>query len=283
MQFQTVPSSSIVVQVTALILFFGVPLILAIWWKIRKKEPILSILSGAAIFFLFALILEKPILTLVIVPDNALSRFIKATPLLYALVLGLFPGIFEETGRLVAFKFLLGKQKNRETAISYGLGHGGIEVILIAGMTYVNNLIYTVMINTGTFGSMVEQVKQVAPDQVETFMNLPEGLAALSFGTLALSVLERVVAMIFHIGCSILVFYACRDKKRFWLYPLAILLHTIMDGVIGLYSVGIWKTSVEGLEAAFALIAIPVFLGAYFLLYAKDRTPEPVAEDTEAE
>ena len=45
--------------------------------------------------------------------------------------------------------------------------------------------------------------------------------------------LSRVFAFSFHVGASIIVFYAARDKK-FWLYPLAILLHTVMDTVAAL-------------------------------------------------
>ena len=69
--------------------------------------------------------------------DHAVSRFLNANPVLLALVAGLFPGLFEETGRLVAFNTVLKKRKNRETSISYGIGHGGFEVILILGITYI--------------------------------------------------------------------------------------------------------------------------------------------------
>jgi hypothetical protein len=82
-------------------------------------------------------------------PEHAVSRFLSANPVLLALVAGLFPGVFEETGRLVAFKTVLRKRRNRETSISYGIGHGGFEVILILGLTYIQYIAYAVMINTG--------------------------------------------------------------------------------------------------------------------------------------
>ena len=75
--------------------------------------------------------LEKPIQNVLAFPtamglsDHAVSRFLNANPVLLALVAGLFPGLFEETGRLVAFKTVLKKRKNRETSISYGTGTGG--------------------------------------------------------------------------------------------------------------------------------------------------------------
>ncbi len=105
----------------------------ALIWKRKKKEPVISILIGAAAFLLFALILEKPIQNVLVfpttmgLPQHAVSRFLNANPVLLALAAGLFPGVFEEIGRLIAFKTVLRKRRNRETSISYGIGHGGFE------------------------------------------------------------------------------------------------------------------------------------------------------------
>ena len=136
-----VGTASFIWLITGAVLWIALPLLLAILWKIRKKEPFISILTGAAAFLLFAVILEKPIQNVLAfpsamgLPEHAVSRFLNAHPVLLALVAGLFPGVFEETGRLIAFKTVLKKRRNRETAISYGIGHGGFEVILILGLT----------------------------------------------------------------------------------------------------------------------------------------------------
>lgn len=39
-------------------------------------------------------------------------------------------------------------------------------------------------------------------------------LTSYSFGTLAAGVIDRVFAVLYHTGASILVFYACRDKQE---------------------------------------------------------------------
>ena len=76
----------------------------------------------------------------------------------------------------------------------------------------------------------------------------------------------------FHIGASMLVFYAVKDKKRFWLYPLAILIHTLIDFLAGLSFVGLWNPPVWVLEAIVAAAGMAVFFGAYFLLYRRDKS-----------
>ena len=282
MEFAKVGSTQMGLLMAGALMFVIVPLIIAIVWTVKKKEKFTSILTGAACFILFALILEKPLQNILVFPtlmglgDHAAAGFINARPVLWALILGLFPGVFEETGRLVAFKTVLKNRKNRETGISYGIGHGGIEVILTMGITYITYIAYAAMINSGIFGNMIAQVAAQAPEQEANGYALAAQLAAFSAGDMVIGVAERIFAVMFHTGASILVFYACRDKKKFWLYPLAILLHTVMDSVAGLQMAGVIALSPVMLEVFVAVFGSAVFFGAYFLLYKKDAGKEQV-------
>lgn len=253
-----------------------ITLAIVLVWKIKKKEPFTTILVGAATFVLFALILEKTIQNALVfpttmgLPDHAASQFINARPVLWALVLGLFPGVFEETGRFIAFKTVLKNRRNRETSISYGIGHGGIEVILTLTATYITYIAYGIMINSGSFQTLIDQVASQAPDQVSAMQALADQLAAISFADIGVGLFERVFAFLFHVGASILVFYAARDKGRLWLYPLAILLHTALDSLAGLNMAKVVQLSAPELEAIVVALGLLTFLGAYVLLYKKD-------------
>ena len=254
-----------------------IPIAIALIWKFKKKERFTTILIGVASFVLFAMIIEKLIQNVLIfptqmmLPDHAVSRFINARPLLWALVVALFPGVFEETGRLIAFKTVLRKRKNRETSISYGIGHGCGEAMILLGITYIEYIVFAVMINLGTFQTVIDQATAQAPDQINTVYALAGQIASFSMASLGVALFERVFAVLFHIGASILVFYACKDKKKIWLYPLAIILHTAMDFIAALTLTGIWTPSTWLLEAIVAVFGILVFCGAYFLLYRKDK------------
>ena len=269
--------SSFVWLIVGAVLWITLPVAIALIWKVKKKEPVTSILIGAAAFMLFALILEKPIQNVLAfptamgLPEHAVSRFLSANPVLLALVAGLFPGLFEETGRLVAFKTVLRKRRNRETSISYGIGHGGFEVILILGLTYIQYIAYAVMINTGTFGMIVDQVAAQAPEQLGSVETIVSLLTGFSFADLGITFVERVFAVLFHIGASILVFYACKDRKKFWLYPLAVSLHTAMDFAAALSLFKVIELPTWALESIAAVFGLSVFFGAYFLLYRKDE------------
>ncbi|MCR5824917.1 MAG: YhfC family intramembrane metalloprotease [Lachnospiraceae bacterium] len=280
MEFTKVGALQIVLFLVGLLIWVGGPVAMALIWKFKKKERLTTVLVGAGTFIIFALILEKPIQNVLLFPtqmglqSHGLSQFVNAHPLLLSFLVGLFPGVFEETGRFVAFKTILKNRKNKETSISHGIGHGGIEVILTMALVYLNNIIYSVLINSGAYASVVEQTQALAPDQVPQLLALPDQLAAFSFGDFAIGIAERSFAVLFHIGASILVFYACRDKKRSYLFPLAVLLHTIMDFVAGLYMTGLLKVTPVVLELIIFVFGLTTFLGAYFLIYKKDKADE---------
>ncbi len=287
--FPKIGTGVIAMMVIAMSLFVIAPIVIWIVWTVKKKEKFTTIIVGAVTFLLFAIVLEKPIQNVLIFPtamglkEHAASQFINARPVLWAFLVGFFPGLFEETGRFVAFKTVLKKRKNRETSISYGLGHGGFEVIFILGINYLNYIIYAMMINSGAFGTIIEQVEAVAPDQVEAYAALPAQLAAFTAFSIFINLWERVFAVLFHTGASLLVFYACKDKKKFWLYPLAILLHTAMDGVLGLAMVNVITLSDVQIEIIVTVIGSLIFFVPYFLLYKKDKdrgaSAEPAVQD----
>ena len=280
MEFTKVGNTQMVLLALGALLFLVVPLVIAIVWTVKKKEKFTTVLVGAATFLLFAVILEKPIQNILVfpvqmgLPEHAAAKFINARPVLWALIVGLFPGVFEETGRLAAFKTVLKNRKNRETSISYGIGHGGFEVMLILGITCITYIAYSAMINAGTFGDLIAKIAAQAPDQTEQGYAIAAQLAVFSAGNLVISIVERIFAVLYHIGASILVFYACRDKERFWLYPLAILLHTALDAAAGLQMTGAIALSPVMMEVITAIFGSAVFFGAYFLLYKKDVNSE---------
>jgi uncharacterized membrane protein YhfC len=78
---------------------------------------------------------------------------------------------------------------------------------------------------------------------------LPSVMAAASFNfsLMAMNVIERCLAMVAHIGLTVIVFYGVCNAKKGYL-PMAIILHMLMDtfpamyqrGLLPLWSVEIW-------------------------------------------
>ena len=279
MEFGTVSTSSLLFMLLTAVLGIALPLITAIIWCKKKHEPFTTVLIGAATFLLFAIVIEKPLQALVISLDSPVSQFVNARPVLWGIIVGLFPGLFEETGRFVAFKTVLRKRKQRETGLSHGIGHGGFEALFILGITYIEYFVFAIMLNQGSFVElMIEPVKDtLTPDVVKQITGIVEQITTFSAATMGIALADRLIAVLYHIGASIMVFYAVKDKKKWWLYPLSILIHTVIDGLLGLQLAGVFELSDVANEIIFAVEALAVFLGAFFLLYKKEQ-PKEAAE-----
>lgn len=144
-----VPISTVVACVITLLVSLVLPIVVLIGFTAKnKKQGIVSAwLLGAAGFFVTQILIRLPILT-VLQSQSWFAVFAQNNPFIYAFGLAFTAGLFELAGRYAVAK-LMEKKLTWKRSLAAGLGHGGIEAILLIGMTYVNNLIYIAMINTG--------------------------------------------------------------------------------------------------------------------------------------
>lgn len=98
----TVPTSSIVFMAVSCLIGFAIPLGLFIYFRKKKGADVLPFFVGCAIMLVFALILESMVHRVVLSSD--IGSVIQGTIWLYALYGGAMAGLFEETGRFIAFK-----------------------------------------------------------------------------------------------------------------------------------------------------------------------------------
>lgn len=223
-----IPTGTFVVMGVAGLLSILLPFIFILILRRRFKIQWIPILIGAGIFILFAMVLEQITHMLVLRPEvDGTIPLITDSPWLYVLYGVLAAGIFEETGRLFAFLLMKRKYKVVDSAVSYGIGHGGIEAIIVVGLGMLNSIIIGIMINSG--GGIAE--------------NLPAGTAEILTDTpvymYILSIIERVFAITVHIALSILVWIAVMKKAKWWLFPLAIVLHALTNTTAAMFQAGL--------------------------------------------
>ena len=153
----------------------------------------------------------------------------------YTLIGCLLAGVFEEVGRYLAFRFLLKRYTNRRDAVTYGIGHGGIEAILVLGLTAINNIAIAQLVNSGSIETITNGLTGAQLDQVQAQI-----AAVASFGaaTLLLGLAERAIAMTLHISLSVVVFRAVRQRKAGYL-GLAVALHALFDVPAALFQCGV--------------------------------------------
>lgn len=245
------------------------PFLLA-WWAIRNlKASLKSVLTGAGVFVVFALILESIVHQIVLKGPHGPA--IIGNTYYYALYGGLMAGLFEETGRFLSMKLILKKESPAaKTGIAYGIGHGGIELLLLFGATMVSNLAISALINAGNLDMVLAGVPEANRAQVQTQL---EGLQTLTVTTLLYGLWERVSAIILQVGLSIIVWTAVRKGgKWLWLFPAAILLHALVDALAVIIS-----KNAGMLQTEIVVFALAIAVGAVGWMLAKKLNVEAAA------
>ena len=245
---------------------FILPVVICIWWLLKKKEKFTTVLIGAATWFVFAVLLEAIPKYLLFNPATSLGKSIVGNAALYTVIGALMAGIFEETGRIVAFKTLLRKRTNKETGISHGIGHGGFEAMFLLAVTGIQYITYASMINSGAFQTVVD-IASAAGADVSSLEAVPASIMAITPMSGVLSVVERAFAILLHIGLSILVFNAVRRSKIGY-YFLAVLLHALFDVPAALYQRGVLNIYI--VEVMLAIYSVLFFVIVYRTLYKRD-------------
>ena len=144
----TLTPTAIIINMALVGLFtLAPPLGLGIFFWRKSKGRWRFFLIGCIIFPVFVLILERTAHSLLLY--GAPGAVLQGNIWLYAFYAGLMAGVFEECGRWLAFKLSLRWSRGPGDALMYGAGHGGIEAILLAGMTMLSNITLALALNRG--------------------------------------------------------------------------------------------------------------------------------------
>lgn len=238
-----VPSLAITV-----ILMIAIPVCFFIYWRRRHKEQtkISWLIAGAAGFVISARMLEVGIHYFCIVADNPVSRFINGNTAAFVLYGITMAGIFEECGRHIILKYILKKDRTRENAVIYGIGHGGIEILTVFLPAMILYLAIAVMFSQGDTETALKTLN-ITEETAAAALPSVQAAAAFDYAMMAMNVMERLLAMLIHIGLTVIVYYGVVNAKKLCL-PAAILLHMLADtfpalyqrGILPLWAVEIW-------------------------------------------
>jgi len=204
----------------ALLISLIMPILISIFLIVRSKTYFKPIIVGVITFLIFQVFTRIYIIQVILPTQVWYILFTYQYPVLYAFLLSLTAGLFEEIGRYIMMKFILKKMELKH-ALAFGIGHGGIEAMLFVGLELI-------MVNPATIDTQ----------------------------NLMMSGLERLSAMIFHCGFSVLVYQMVFKGKKYHLI-LSITLHTLVNFIsviLMMNGVNLWI--LEGLLLMFALIML---------------------------
>lgn len=228
-----IPVTSTIFCGITLLVSLILPVLLLILFAARhRKQGIVSAwLLGAAGFIVTQILIRLPILT-ALQSQSWFPAFAQNHLFAYVFSLAFTAGLFELAGRFAVAK-LMKKKLTQNRAIAAGLGHGGIEAMVLIGMTYVNNLIYIFMINSGSFDALIAQSagNELMLSQLELIRTQLLGTAPALF---LLAGFERVLVMTAHLAMSMLVCYGVAHKKALPCALVCLAIHTFIDLTAGL-------------------------------------------------
>ena len=240
--------SAVVSLTITVILMIAIPVCFFICWrrKHREQTKISWLIAGAAGFVISARMLEVGVHYFCIVADNPVSRFINGNAAAFVIYGITMAGIFEECGRLIILKYILKKDRTRENAVIYGIGHGGIEILTVLLPAMILYLAIAVMFSQGDTEAALKTLN-ITEETATAALPSVQAAAAFDYAMMAMNVMERLLAMLIHIGLTIVVYYGVVNAKKLCL-PAAILLHMLADtfpalyqrGILPLWAVEIW-------------------------------------------
>ncbi|MDR0472783.1 MAG: YhfC family intramembrane metalloprotease [Treponema sp.] len=248
---------SIIFMAVSAIISIGLPVAIFIFFRKKYKAGFLPMIIGAAAFILFVLVLESSIHYFVFKQFSLQEK-----PLAY-IIYGIFmAGIFEETARFISFNILKKKHEGIKTGLSYGIGHGGIEAILLAGFAMISSIVFSIFINTGYIQTITSGLQGEVLNKITSAINELSQTASYMF---LVSGLERIFAICIQLSLSVMVFYSVYRKGTIWLFPCAILLHAIIDIPAAAYQAEILGNIllVEGIVCLSAVMSVIIAVNVH--------------------
>jgi len=241
-------TARLILRILNALLMAGIPCLLAVILFRRGKDGFRPIGIGIAVFVL-SQVGHIPFNQLVLLP--ALEGWGIGTSqsgwklLALGIAVGLSAGMFEETARYLSFRFWLNKKPNTLLPIKYGVGHGGIEAFLL-GILALYALIQVLALGgEGSLNSFpVEQVPLIRA-QISAYWDVPWQHSLLGAW-------ERVSALAFHVGASLMVYKSVREKKPSWTV-IAVIGHTLLNAFAVISSLKLDFVLLESILFIFSL------------------------------
>lgn len=251
------------VYILSIALTIIAPILLALW--LRRSFRVSWFLFGVGtLTFIGSQIVHLPLLNLLskwgVLPANSTS--LEGAALWQtAAILGLAAGICEEPARVLAF-WLLKRSRKLEDSLMLGLGHGGIEAMILVGILAAGSIAQLFALRGQDLGAL-----QLSPEQL-TFVNqqmlLFERTPLLGF----MPLVERLLAISLHVILTLMVFKAFQDHKPIWVV-VAILYHTLVD--FAAVVVANQTSNSLVLEVGFLAMILPGAIWAYLTFRKQAR------------
>lgn len=236
-----------------LLIVLAGPILVAFWVR-RRYGAVWSSFFWGALTFVLSQLLRIPLLLVFQTVVNPRAAEWSEPTLFWTnlVILSLTAGIFEEGARYLVLSRLAKNVRTGSEGIMYGVGHGGVEAMLIVGGAAV-----TAMVLLLNGDAMLAQVEEVSPEQAELLAAQIQQLRETPWWMALVAIWERAMAILFHVALSLLVLLAVK-RRSFSILLGAMLIHAFYNGAA---LIGLRLGDVLGAEIVITLFALaPLYL-----------------------
>ena len=263
-------ATGVLFRVLNVMLMIGIPVLAAFFLARRGKGGFRPIWIGALAFVL-SQAGHLPFNRFLLLPGLRSAGVDLAASggwslIILGLAVGLSAGVFEEAARYLVFRYWLPWRGGRLLPVKYGIGHGGVEALL-TGLLVLFALVQVLVLGSGA------PLQAFSPEEAQIIQSQLEAYWAVPWGQALLGAWERVSALLFHLGASLLVFKGVREKKLGWV-AAAVLGHTALNAVA---VIGVKTMDLYLLEGVLFLFALCWAAWAWLLRVQDQPVQEPAS------
>lgn len=218
-----VSSALLVTAVAAMVFVIVYPFILgsiahkklAVGWK--------YFWFGTLVFLVFQLLTRIPLIT--VLQSTVLASLLRTSTAFtwtWLVVLAVTAALFEEVGRYVGYcLFMRREPKTWSKAVMFGLGHEGLESIVLVGGQIALTLLSIAILSIINVNSLPVAQRQAVIQQITTINTMPVWFPLLAAW-------GRFWSFPLQVALSVMVLQVFRRRQIRWLL-LAILFHALVD------------------------------------------------------
>ncbi|MGI9061763.1 MAG: YhfC family intramembrane metalloprotease [Ktedonobacteraceae bacterium] len=178
---------------------------------------------GTLVFLVFQLLTRLPLVA--VLQNTVLASLLRTSTAFtwtWLVILAVTAGLFEEVGRYVGYRvFMRREPKTWSKAVMFGLGHEGLESMVLVGGQIVLTLLSIAILSAVNVNSLPVTQRQSFIQQVASINALPVWFPLLAAW-------GRFWSFPLQVALSVMVLQVFRRHQIHWLF-LAILFHALID------------------------------------------------------
>lgn len=178
---------------------------------------------GALVFLVFQLLTRVPLI--LVLAGTVLASLLRTSTAFiwtWLVIEAVTAGLFEETGRYVGYRLFMRREpKTWSKAVMYGLGHEGLESMVVLGGGHILTLLTIISLSAINVNNLPVAQRQIIIQQVAAINAQPIWLPLLA-------IWERFWSFPLQVALSVMVLQVFRRQQMRWLF-LAILFHALID------------------------------------------------------